>query len=381
VLPASWSPDGRYLATSIRQGANQPPKCTVKVWDAATGASVATWKEQHADWITQLSWSADSKRLVSASYDRTAKVWDLGPNGGVRTLDGHRGDLTGNTLFGPSSYFSDWWKSGTGFSFEEAAVAWSPDGGQVASVLPYRATFGQPDAQVQTGPVRIWDPNTGTTLQLLKAPSLPVRVLAWSPDGRQLAALASRGGTQARPQEVTIWDLTTGQMVTHFVLESATGAESVSDKSHLVFSPDNQRLTVGSKGRMCIWDAKTGKELQALPDSVIGPVAWHPDGRRLATLAKGDHQHAVIRIWDTTTGTALQTVRGPSGGVKALLWSRDGKRLFLGSPHNTITVYDPETNTDLLTLRGSSTSLLWSLDGHQLLSNGETGPTIWRGHP
>jgi hypothetical protein len=77
------------------------------------------------------------------------------------------------------------------------------------------------------------------------------------------------------------------------------------------------------------------------------------------------------------TGQAVATIKGPPGGVKALLWSDDGTRLFLGSPHNAIKVCDPESNTEFLTLKGSSASLLWATDGRTLLSNGLAGPRVW----
>jgi WD40 repeat protein len=48
------------------------------VWDALSGAEVLTLKG-HTDGVTSASFSTDGSRLVTASHDGTAKVWDASP--------------------------------------------------------------------------------------------------------------------------------------------------------------------------------------------------------------------------------------------------------------------------------------------------------------
>ena len=47
----------------------------VKLWDAATGKEVRTFKD-HIDAVYALAFTPDGKRLLSGAADRTIKVWD-----------------------------------------------------------------------------------------------------------------------------------------------------------------------------------------------------------------------------------------------------------------------------------------------------------------
>ncbi|KAH7117479.1 WD40-repeat-containing domain protein [Dactylonectria macrodidyma] len=59
---------------------------TVRVWDAATGQCQATL-EGHSDSVYLVAFSSDSKRLASASGDKTVKVWDAARGHCQATLD------------------------------------------------------------------------------------------------------------------------------------------------------------------------------------------------------------------------------------------------------------------------------------------------------
>ena len=49
---------------------------TVKVWDADSGKLLGTLRS-HTARVECMAWSPDSKRLVSGSYDKTVKVWNV----------------------------------------------------------------------------------------------------------------------------------------------------------------------------------------------------------------------------------------------------------------------------------------------------------------
>ena len=64
----TFSPDGKRLATASFDS-------TAKVWDGATGQPLLTLSG-HTDFVTDIAFSLDGTRLVTASADGTAKVWD-----------------------------------------------------------------------------------------------------------------------------------------------------------------------------------------------------------------------------------------------------------------------------------------------------------------
>ena len=110
----------------------------------------------HTDVIQDLAFGPDGK-VVTASCDGTAKIWDLESRRELATLRGHTGPVLG--------------------------VAVSPDGALVAT--------GSLD-----GTAKLWDPATGREMLTLFGHDLVVNTVTFSPDGRFLAT-GSGDGTVA----------------------------------------------------------------------------------------------------------------------------------------------------------------------------------------
>jgi WD40 repeat protein len=66
VLCAEFSPDGKRVVTASRDKKAQ-------VWDSATGSPVGA-AMQHQGWVLSAEFSPDGKRIVTASRDNTARV-------------------------------------------------------------------------------------------------------------------------------------------------------------------------------------------------------------------------------------------------------------------------------------------------------------------
>jgi hypothetical protein len=69
VFSAAFSPDGARVLTASYDR-------TARVWNAADGTLIAALKG-HANWVRTAAFSPDGARVVTASYDRTARVWEL----------------------------------------------------------------------------------------------------------------------------------------------------------------------------------------------------------------------------------------------------------------------------------------------------------------
>jgi WD40 repeat protein len=118
---------------------------------------------------------AEGRRPVSASEDKTVKVWDLKRRYQVRTLLGHSATVN--------------------------SVALSADG--------RRAVSGSTDTTL-----KVWDLESFRALRTLRGHSACVNGVAISTDGRR-AASASQDTT------LKVWDLETGALVTTFAFDAA----------------------------------------------------------------------------------------------------------------------------------------------------------------
>jgi WD40 repeat protein len=68
VSGCAFSPDGKLIVSASWDR-------TLKVWEAHTGALLRSL-EGHSSSVTGCAFSPDGKLIVSASWDRTLRVWD-----------------------------------------------------------------------------------------------------------------------------------------------------------------------------------------------------------------------------------------------------------------------------------------------------------------
>jgi WD40 repeat protein len=156
-----------------------------------------------------------------------------------------------------------------------------------------------------------------------------VRCLAYSRDGRRLAA-----ATSAR---VIVWD-TADQSKPLFVQPSNKGFRSVA------FSRDNKILAAGNYlGECLLLDATTGAKQAELGGHgrAARAVAFSPDGK---TLAVGGEDHDV-HLWDYAARKKLRTLVGHTEVLNCLNYSPDGKTLV--SCGNEVRLWDAVEGTPL----------------------------------
>ena len=79
VNAVAFSPNGKLVASASSDG-------TVRVWNAATGATTQTLKG-HTDWINAVAFSPDGKLVASASDDGTVRVWYAATGAMTRTFE------------------------------------------------------------------------------------------------------------------------------------------------------------------------------------------------------------------------------------------------------------------------------------------------------
>lgn len=243
------------------------------------------------------------------------------------------------------------------------AVAWSPDGSQIAS--------GGWD-----NTLRLWDVNSGEQIGIIEINDQFLAV-AWSPTGEQIMAT-----TWGSP--ILIFEVATTRQIGELV-----GFEDT--VQHLRFSPDGHWLAAADSNEhstIRVWDAQTGELHLEFPahDGPIGNLSWTPDGTQLmSTSADGE---SLARVWHVVAENAEIRFEliGHEYGVYDIAYSPDGREIVTSGGDNLLMVWDAENGrkiTDLLAtnnpiiriipLADSNQYILIQADGVFLLVNATNG--------
>jgi WD40 repeat protein/serine/threonine protein kinase len=234
VFGIDVSGDGSRIATASGDH-------TARIWDAATGKPVATFRGHESECppqpecqIVDIEFSPDGARAATGSSSGTARIFTVETAAEVRVLRGHKG-----TVFG---------------------LDYSPDGRRLAT------------ASVD-GTARVWDVATGRIVFSLRHTGEPIFSASYSPDGARVATFGIGG-------EARVWDARSGRLL----LRLSTGQRGGFDAR---FSPDGTRLaTAGLDGTIKFWDAETGEELLTLESGAPATrIAFSPDGTLLASVS------------------------------------------------------------------------------------------------
>lgn len=232
-------------------------------------------------------------------------------------------------------------------------LAYSPDGKMLAL-----AGFQQ---------VRLVDPSTKSLIADLTGEADTVRAVAFSRDGRFLAAA---GGLPAQSGEVKVWDVANRKLV-----QTIRGhADCI---YAVAFSPDSQSIATASYDKLIkLWEIASGREIRTFKDHIdaIYALAWTPDGKRLVSGAAD----RTIKIWNAGTGERLYTLSEPQDGINTIAIDPSGKLVAAAGLDKSIRIWElGEKSGHLLrTLIAHEDEILklaWSPDGKRLISSSADG--------
>jgi len=316
LYSVAFSSDAARLATG---GVN------ARIWDAANGNLMQEF-QGHGDSVAEVAFNADGKKLLTASSDKTAGIWDVagvgGGYGAMFRLAGHTGPIRG--------------------------VAFTPDG--------LSAVTASGD-----GTLGVWDITDGRAWRTLHVPGTRPRSIAFSPDGRSVAVAS-------RDDVARVWDL---DRVSTSATITLTG--HISEVWTVAFSPDGRTVaTSGNDRTVKLWEAESGRLIRTLigHSNAVWGVAFSPDGSQVATGSDDD----TARLWDTHSGRSLLTMKGHIHDVNAVAFSPDGSRLVTASNDRTAKVWDVTTGEELLNLIGHSGSLVsvsYAPDGSRIATTSD----------
>jgi WD40 repeat protein len=223
--------------------------------------------------------------------------------------------------------------------------------------------------------VTLWDPASGKRIRALAGHELPIRAVAFTPDGRTLATAAGENRSGKTTGEVKVWDVGTGERKRTLAVEG-------SDLNALAFSPDGRHLVAGGLRGLWVWDAATGDSKHRVPTTAaVLAVAFTPDGGTLVTGAF-DQQ---VRLWDAKTWAERKVLKGHRSEVRVVAFTPDGKTLATGGVGEII-LWNADTGERVRSLKPEATvwSMAFAADGKTLVvgvgdpkDGGDGGVQVW----
>ena len=192
--------------------------------------------------------------------------------------------------------------------------------------------------------------------------------VVFSPDGRTLAGLESKGRIQ-------IWDRHSGKLLrTTGVTSGKKRADLAGGVSAIAFSPDGRSLAgPGPDESLVLYAVDNGLltlRFEGDPEAIL-KVAWSPDGRTLvAALAKH-----IMRIWDTRNGRLIEKLLAAHDApVAAVAISPDGRTLASAGYDRMVKLWDLEDRVHPRAVLEGHTdevhAVAFSPDGRQIASAG-----------
>jgi len=161
---------------------------------------------------------------------------------------------------------------------------------------------------------------------------------------------------------------------------TATRQLSMSVLGPVAYSPDGRLLAVGVSEAVSLHDATTLDDRGTWFDHTgkITSLAWSADSTLLASGASDDND---IRIWDVATGKVIRRLSGHTGWIRSLAFAPNGTLLASGSTDQTVRIWDAATGQLLATLRGHTGfigGVAFSPDGTTLASASRDGSArLW----
>ncbi|KAG2434515.1 hypothetical protein HYH02_012182 [Chlamydomonas schloesseri] len=244
--------------------------------------------EGHSGWVTSVAFIGTTSRLVSASHDATARIWDADKGRQLFVLFGHTARLNRVAVDAGGSW----------------AVTASDDN---------RA--------------RVWDCETGQLVSELAGHDSHVDDAAITRDGRKVVTTTTDGSC-------AVWDLASGGL--EALLEGHVGAVS----GGVVLSQRGRfAVTGGADGTARVWDlAAAGTAARPPPTHAGGKVtsltALRPmtgaDGATVVLVVSTGEDGRII-LWDPLEGTCVKALHGHNSAVLFVGAAEDGERMLTGS--------------------------------------------------
>ncbi len=260
---------------------------TARIWNTRTGEPIGK-PLQHKSKVYKAVFDLKGERVVTASEDRTARIWDA---------------RTGEPIGQPLQHKKRIW-----------AAVFDPAGERVVTASEDRTA-------------RIWDARTGEPIGKPLQHGDKVYTAVFDPTGERVV-------TASHDETAQIWDARTGAAIRQPLQHGAA-------VSTAVFDHTGERVVTASQDNTAqIWDARTGKPVgkPLQHGGEVGAAVFDHTGERVVTVA-----NSTAQIWDARTGKPVGRPLQHRNGVYTAVFDPTGERVVTASSDKTAQIWDVRT--------------------------------------
>ncbi|KAF8541373.1 quinon protein alcohol dehydrogenase-like superfamily [Trichophaea hybrida] len=346
---------------------------TARIWDCDTETPMRTLKG-HKNWVLVASWSPNAKLIATGSMDNTLRLWDS-----------KTGKPLGDAMKGHTKWIT--------------SIAWEPYHLQKDGAPRFVSSS-------KDTTIRVWDATLRRVEVTLAGHTAAVTCVKWAGDGRIYST--------SQDKTIRIWETTHGRCLhtltahahwvnhmalsTDFVIRTAyhdhtrdvpdteegkrQKAKERFEKAATIGGEIVERLATASDDfTMYLWEPSKGNKPVARMmghQKAVNHVSFSPDGRLIAS-ASFDNS---VKLWNARDGKYITTLRGHVAPVYQCAFSADSRLLVSSSKDSTLKVWDVRTgklHTDLPGHQDEVFAVDWSPDGAKVASGGkDKAVRLWK---
>ncbi|KAF9219596.1 WD40 repeat-like protein [Gyrodon lividus] len=266
---------------------------TVRMWNVGNGEQEGTPME-HDGWVSGLAVTKDGKRILNGGEDKKIRVWDVETHEFMEEWGAHTGNIWCIAM-----------------ALDDLLTASGDNNGKIVI------------REVKEG---------GRTKHSIEAGSI-VRSLCFSPNGKKLAAAVDRSEDDHITHVIRVYDVESGELI----LGSIKGHERF--VRCVLWSLDGSWLfTSSGDSTIRCWNSETGEPIgqpwTGHTDAVTS-LSLSPDGTKVASASFDK----TVRFWDVHSGEPVEQPLQHERRLWAVTFSPSGKFVATGGYDNKVSIW------------------------------------------